>query len=199
MVHLKIDQVMLGNMAGDEQVGYYAMAVRIAETGYFIPLAICYSVFPVIVEAKYANEHYLYERMQKLYNLMVFLSYIIIIPVMFLSNSIVDILFTESYRSIGPLLAVFIWTVLFTSLSSARNLFMVSQNWLKINLFSIFLASLLNILLNYFLIPPYGAMGAIIASLISYWFAVHGTCFIFKPLHTTGWMISKALIYPKFW
>ena len=137
--------------------------------------------------------------MQKLYNLMVFLSYIIAIPVMFLSGSIVDILFSDSYKSIGPLLAVFIWSGLFISLSTARNVFMVSQNWLRINLISTLLACILNILLNYYLIPVYGAMGAIIASLISYWFAVHGTCFIFKPLRTTGWMLTKAMIYPKIW
>ena len=29
-------------------------------------------------------------------------------------------------------------------------------------------------------------MGAAVASLISYWFAVHGACFLYKPLHKMG-------------
>jgi O-antigen/teichoic acid export membrane protein len=199
MIHLKVDQVMLGNMAGNEQVGYYSIAVRLADAGYFIPLAICYSVFPSVVEAKKMNEALYYDRMQRLYNLIVLLSYAIAIPVMFLSDRIVEILFSSAYRSSGPLLAVFIWTGLFSSLSAGRNVFMVSQNWLRINLVSTFLACLLNIVLNYYLIPGYGAMGAIVASLISYWFAVHGSCFIFRPLRTTGWMLTKAMLYPKIW
>jgi O-antigen/teichoic acid export membrane protein len=199
MIHLKVDQVMLGNMVGNEQVGYYSIAVRLADAGYFIPLAICYSVFPAVVEAKKINEALYYERVQKLYNLIVLLSYAIAIPVMFLSDRIVDILFSSTYMSSGPLLAVFIWTGLFSSLSAGRNVFMVSQNWLRMNLASTFLACLLNVVLNYCLIPGYGAMGAIIASLISYWFAVHGSCFIFRPLRTTGWMLTKAMLYPKIW
>ena len=199
MVYLKIDQVMLGSMAGNEELGFYSAAVRLTEAWYFIPLAICSSVFPAIVAARATNEELFYERMQKLYNLMALISYGIAIPVMFFSNRIVDLLFHSAYAKTGPLLAVLIWTGLFTSLGAARNVFMVSQNWLRINLVTTLLGCLMNIALNYFLIPVYGAMGAIIASLISYWFAVHGTCFIFKPLRNTGWMLTKAMIYPKIW
>ncbi len=51
MIYLRIDQVMLGEMAGSEEVGVYAAAVRIAEAWYFIPVAVCSSVFPGIVKA----------------------------------------------------------------------------------------------------------------------------------------------------
>lgn len=199
MVYLKIDQVMLGTLAGNEELGYYSAAVRLTEAWYFIPLAICSSVFPSIVKARAANEVLFHEQMQKLYNLMALIAYGVAVPVMLFSNQIVDLLFHSAYEKTGPLLAVLVWTGLFTSLGAARNVFMVSQNWLRINLASTLLGCLLNIALNYVLIPVYGAMGAIIASLISYWFAVHGTCFIFKPLRNTGWMLTKAMIYPKIW
>ncbi len=199
MVYLKIDQVMLGSMAGNEELGFYSAAVRLTEAWYFIPLAICSSVFPAVVSARARNEELFNERMQKLYNLMALIAYGIAIPVTFFSDWIVGILFHSAYAKTGPLLAVLIWTGLFTSLGAARNVFMVSQNWLRINLASTLLGCLMNIALNYFLIPVYGAMGAIIASLISYWFAVHGTCFIFKPLRSTGWMLAKAIVYPKVW
>jgi O-antigen/teichoic acid export membrane protein len=199
MVYLKIDQVMLGSIAGNEELGFYSAAVRLTEAWYFIPLGICSSVFPAIVTARAADERLFYERMQRLYNLMALITYGIAIPVMFFSDRIVELLFHAAYAKTGPLLAVLIWTGLFTSLGAARHVFMVSQNWLRINLASTLLGCLMNIALNYLLIPVYGAMGAIIASLISYWFAVHGTCFIFKPLRTTGWMLAKAMIYPKIW
>ncbi len=199
MVYLKIDQVMLGTMAGNEELGFYSAAVRLTEAWYFIPMAICSSVFPSIVKARAADEDLFYERMQKLYNLMALISYAVAIPVMFFSGWIVELLFHSAYAKTGPLLALLIWTGLFTSLGAARILFMTSQNWLRINLVSTLLGCIMNIALNFYLIPGYGAMGAIIASLISYWFAVHGTCFLFKPLRTTGWMLAKAMIYPKVW
>lgn len=199
MVYLKIDQVMLGTMAGNEELGFYSAAVRLTEAWSFIPMAICSSVFPTIAVLETTDERLFNEHMQKLYNLMALIAYGIAIPVALLSHWIVDLLFSNTYAKTGSLLSVLIWSVLFTNLTAARNVFMVSKNWLKINLVSTLLGCILNILLNYFLIPVYGAMGAIIASLISYWFAVHGTCFIFKPLRATGWMLTRAMFYPKFW
>jgi len=75
----------------------------------------------------------------------------------------------------------------------------VAKNWTRINLVSIALGCALNIFLNVLLIPSYGAKGAVLATFISYWFAVHGTCFLFQPLRRTGWMMAKALIFPKAW
>jgi O-antigen/teichoic acid export membrane protein len=199
MVYLKIDQVMIGTMAGNEELGVYSAAVRLSEAWNFIPVAICSSVFPAIVAAETTDEDLCYERMQKLYNLMALIAYCIAVPGMLLSDRIVDILFSTAYAKTGPLLSVLVWTMLFTNLTVARNIFMVAKNWLRINLVSTLLGCIMNVVLNYFLIPVYGAMGAIIASLISYWFAVHGTCFLFKPLRKTGWMLTKAMIYPKVW
>jgi O-antigen/teichoic acid export membrane protein len=58
----------------------------------------------------------------------------------------------------------------------------------------VFFASLLNIGLNYILIPKYGAVGATVATVISYWFVTHGSCFFHKSLHRTGAMITKAFM-----
>jgi O-antigen/teichoic acid export membrane protein len=199
MIYLKIDQVMLGTMAGNEELGLYSAAVRLSEAWYFIPMAVCSSVFPTIAVLEATDEKLFNAHMQKLYNLMALIAYCIVIPVALFSNQIVDLLYTSTYAKSGTLLSMLIWSVLFTNLSAARNVFMVSKNWLKINLVSTLLGCIVNILLNYFLIPVYGAMGAIGASLVSYWFAVHGTCFIFKPLRSTGRMLTRAMIYPKIW
>jgi len=199
MVYLRIDQIMIGNMIGSGELGNYSVAVRISEVWYFIPIVICSSVFPAVVKAEAVSEDLYYAHLQRLYNLMAFLAYLVAVPVAFFSKEIIQFLFSSSYSDAGPLLAILIWTGLFTSLEASRRVFIVSKNWTKINLASIGLGCALNILLNFMLIPNYGTMGAVIATFISYWFAVHGTCFIFASLRKTGWMITKAMIYPKIW
>ena len=199
MVYLRIDQVMLGNMAGSAELGNYSVAVRISEAWYFIPIVISSAVFPALIEIETTSEELFYANMQKLYNLMALLAYIVALPVAFFAKEIIQVLFTSVYHDAGSLLAILIWTGLFTSLGAARGIFIVSKNWTRVHLVSIALGCAMNILLNFFLIPKYGAMGAVVATFISYWFAVHGTCFFFKSLRRTGWMITKALIYPKAW
>jgi len=151
------------------------------------------------MESWSTNKELFQEQIQKLYNLMALIAYAIAIPMTFLSGWLVELLFGTAYGEAGPLLAVLIWSGLFTSLSSARTLFLISMNWTRIFFFSLLLGCILNIVLNYFLIPVYGAMGAVIATFISYWFSLHGVCFFFKPLHKTGWMLTKAILYPKVW
>jgi O-antigen/teichoic acid export membrane protein len=152
-----------------------------------------------LIEIETTSEELFYANMQKLYNLMALLAYIVALPVAFFAKEIIQVLFTSVYHDAGSLLAILIWTGLFTSLGAARGIFIVSKNWTRVHLVSIALGCAMNILLNFFLIPKYGAMGAVVATFISYWFAVHGTCFFFKSLRRTGWMITKALIYPKAW
>jgi len=199
MVYLRIDQVMLGEMVGSEEVGIYSVAVRLAEVWYFIPTAVYWSVFPSIVEAKAKNEALFYENLQKLYNLMALSAYAVAVPVTLLAEWVVGTLFGEAYARAGPMLAILIWTNIFTSMEMARSAFLTVMNWTRIYFLTVLLGCLLNVVLNYFLIPKYGGMGAVLASIISYWFAAHGTCFLFKPLRRTGYMLTKALVYPKVW
>lgn len=199
MVYLRIDQVMLGEMAGNEEVGIYSVAVRMAEVWYFIPTAIYWSVFPSIIEAKATSDELFYERMQKLYNLVVLTAYAIAIPVTVLAHWLVPTLFGEAYARGGLMLAVLIWSNVFSSLEIARSGFLTAMNWTRLYLVTVSLGCVLNIVLNYWLIPLYGGMGAIFASLAAYWFAAHGSCFFFRPLRPTGAMLTRALIYPKIW
>jgi O-antigen/teichoic acid export membrane protein len=73
------------------------------------------------------------------------------------------------------------------------------MNWTRLHFVTVLLGAVLNIALNYLLIPQFGGNGAVVASLIAYWFAAHGSCFLFKPLFKTGTMLTKAMIFPKVW
>jgi O-antigen/teichoic acid export membrane protein len=100
----------------------------------------------------------------------------------------------------GPvLLATLIWANIFWNLEMARCAFLTSMNWNRFYFVTVFLACLLNIGLNYVLIPLYGGLGAVVASISAYWFAAHGSCFLSKKMFRTGYMLSKAIFYPKAW
>jgi len=199
MIYLRIDQVMLGNMAGNIELGNYSVAVRVAETWYFIPMVICSATFPALVEAEAQSEELFYAQMQKLYNLMALLAYGFALPVTFFSQEIIQLLFSDAYAEAAPLLMILAWAGVFASIGTARTNLIITKNWTRVNLVSVSLGSALNVLLNYQLIPRYGAMGAVAATCLSYWFAVHGTCLFLPPLRKTGGMITRALLFPKVW
>ena len=198
-IYQRIDQIMLMEMVGSEEVGIYSVAVRLTEVWIFIPTVLFWSVFPSILEAKKISDELFYDRLQKFYNLMALISYAIAVPMTILSPWLVDTLFGEVYAGAVIMLATLVWANLFWNLEMARCAFLTSMNWNRFYFLTVFLACLLNIALNYFLIPRYGGMGAVVASIFAYWFAAHGSCFMSKKMYKTGFMLSKAIIYPKPW
>ena len=199
MIYMRIDQVMLGQMIGDHEVGIYSAAVRLAETWYFIPMSVSASVFPSIVEAKALGDARFYKRLQKFYNLMALMGYAVAVPVTFVAGWVIKIIFGASYSKAGPMLAVLIWAGLFVNLGVARGAFLTTMNWTRVYFMTVSLGSIVNVALNLILIPRYGGLGASIATLIAYWVAAHGSCYVYKPLFKTGNMMTRALVCPKIW
>jgi len=166
-VYMKIDQVMLGNMAGNQAVGIYSSATKISEIWYFIPMTIVSSVFPSIIHAKETNEELYYRRIQRLFSLMAALSLSIAVPMTFLSTWFVTLLYGVNFAAAGPVLAIHIWASLFVFYGVAQGPWDLTENLTKLALFRITAGALLNIVLNIFLIPAHGALGAAVATVLS--------------------------------
>jgi O-antigen/teichoic acid export membrane protein len=199
LAYLRIDQVMLGQMGDPAEMGIYSVAVILAEVWYFIPMAVATSVFPGVVAARESGEQTFYEQLQKYYKLMAFLAYAVAVPVTLVGNQAVALLFGPSYAAAGPMLIGLVWAGLFVNLSIARSSFLVAQNWNRLHALADLLGLLVNVGLNLVLIPEYGGNGAVVASILGYWMAAHGSSFVFKPLRRTGTMLTKAILWPRFW
>jgi len=167
-IYMKTDQVMIKNMLDAKAVGNYAVAVRLSEVWYFIPMAITNSLFPAIINAKKISEKLYYERLQKLYDLMTWLAIGIALPITFLSNDIINLLFGIQYQEAAGVLRIYIWAGVSTFLGVASFQYLLVENYTKISFLSTFIGAIINVILNIILIPRYGINGAAIATVISY-------------------------------
>lgn len=195
-IYMKIDQVMLGNMASNEVLGNYAAAVKFSEVWYFFPLAVCTSVFPSIMRAKQESEQEYYARLQQLYDLLAWIALVIAIIMTFGSGLLVKTLLGAEYLAAGKILVLHIWAGSFVFLGVARSQWLMAENLTRLSFACTFLGTLVNLGLNFWLIPLYGGNGAAIATVISYATVSHFACLIYPQLAHTGWMLTKALFIP---
>lgn len=192
-IYMKIDQVMIKNMLGNEQAGIYAVAVKLSEVWYFIPTLICTSLFPSIVNAMHTNKGLFENRMKRLYSLMFWISFIIAIVTTILAYPIIAILFGKAYMGAITTLQIYIWAGVAVFIGSAVGQYILASNSTKIYFYTTIIGALVNISLNIILIPRMGIKGAALATLISYIIATFGIYFFSKTKRQVI-LIFKSII-----
>lgn len=193
-VYAKIDQVMIKNMLNNEQLGYYAAAVRLSEAWYFIPMALTASLFPAIINAKKASETLYNNRMQKLYDILAWMAIGIAVPVTVFSEDLVRILLGQEYIASASILTIHIWAGIAVFLGVASSQFLVAENLTKLSFYRTLIGMIMNVILNIILIPKYGIIGAAVATLISYTVAVVSIG-IDRRLKVQIMMFLKAILF----
>lgn len=193
---MRIDQLMLGQILGDKAVGLYSVVVKLSEIWYFVPGIITSSVFPAVVRSKVISEQLYYERLQKLFNLMAVSAYAAAILFTVSSNFLVASLYGPQYAEVGPVIAVYVWAGVFVSLGVATSLWTTTEGLMVLAPIISTTGAVVNIILNYFLIPTYGVMGATIATVISQFVASSGAYAIHPRTRKIFVMQVKALIMP---
>jgi PST family polysaccharide transporter len=167
LIFMKIDLIMLGQMKGNTEVGIYSAAVRVSELWYFIPTAVVSSVAPKIYAAKKESDILYYKRMKQLLRLLAFISIAISIPMTFFSGNVIGIMFKSGFAEAGPILAVHIWTSLFVFMGVATSPWFIAEGLNHISFGKTLMGAILNVILNFLLIPEYSGMGAAIATIVS--------------------------------
>jgi len=194
-IYMRIDQVMIKQMINLGAVGNYAVAVRLSEVWYFIPMAITSSVFPAIINAKKVSEELYYGRLQKLYDLMTWLAVGIALPITFLANDIIRLLFGIQYQDAAGVLRIYIWAGIFVFLGVASSQYLIAENYTRVSFFVTFMGMIANVILNIILIPKYGINGAATATVLSYFASVFSIILIPKTHKNSVLMLKSVLLF----
>ena len=196
MIYMKIDQIMLGNMMGDKAVGLYSAAVRVSEVFYFIPTAITTSIAPSIYSSQNNDSELVFtKKMSQLLRLLCFGAFLIILPMSFFSNQIILFLFGAEFHSAGIILAVHIWATLFVFMGVGTSLWFISQGLSHLSFIMTLIGAILNVILNFILIPHYSGLGAAIATVVAYAIAAFLANYILAKTRKIFFLQLKSLLF----
>jgi O-antigen/teichoic acid export membrane protein len=196
IIYLKVDQVMLGLMVGDREVGIYAAAARISEVWYFVPAAIAASFFPRLIDLRSVDLQAYSIDLQKLNDFLLYSALVVVAIVSYCATWLLPLLFGAAYESAVPVLVVHIWAGLFVFMRTLLSKWFIAENLLKLSMASQVLGALVNILLNLKLIPLYGAVGAAYATVISLAVAGYVVLFLHPKLWPMALVVTRSFLLP---
>jgi O-antigen/teichoic acid export membrane protein len=165
-IYMKIDQLMLKQISSTA-VGIYSAAANLSEAWYFIPTAIIISIFPAIINARKTDIERYEKRLVNLYDLLIYISVPVAIFISIFANPIIHLIYAHKFDGAGEMLSIHIWSGVFVFLGLASSQYLLAEGYTKISFYRTMAGAIINVLLNLWLIPAYGGVGASIATLIA--------------------------------
>lgn len=193
IVYMRIDQVMLGQLASGEALGQYSVAVSVSECVFFIPMVLQAVFYPSLVRAWTTASETWHDELQHYYDVAALTMLALTLAVTGFATVGVTPLLGSSYKSAIPMIWILALSIPFVGLGVARTTYLTIQGWLWSAPLAAVLGTLVNVGLNFYLIPAWGGSGAAVATVVSYWLAAHGTCLLFPWLRPVGRQLTKAL------
>ncbi|MDB2332730.1 flippase [Amylibacter sp.] len=193
LLHIRIDQIMLQQMLGAKSVGIYSAGVKISEALYFIPIILSASVFPNILRSKNISKEEYYKKLQKLFDISFVMSLVLSIIIILSSGYIIQSLFGEEYQDSASITAIHAFGLIFVSFGVISGKWFIAEGLQIFSLQRNLFALIINVFLNYFLIPEFGIIGAASTTIISQAFACFIFDILFKKTRIIFWMKCRSL------
>lgn len=187
------DHIMLTFISGTEETGFYSAAITCATVVQFVYIAVIDSFRPVILENKKNSSEEYGLNVSRLYGITSYVAIAQSIVFTVMAKLIVGILYGEEFLAAVPVLQILTWYFLFSVMGVVRNVWILAEQKQKYLWIINLSGAVLNIILNSFMIPQFGACGAAFASLLTQFFANFVLGFIVKPIRGNNRLLIQGL------
>lgn len=160
------DTFLLGYFTNTTEVGWYSAASRVIQLFYVVPSLFATAIFPILVQRMTLSGEFSATLKRAL--VVATVGIIPLILIMTIGSSfIIRIAFGDSYTPAGIILAILSFSYIPVFIGTTLNGAVLAMNQQKKFVIANISGMILNIVLNYILIPRYHAVGSAIASVIS--------------------------------
>ncbi len=195
LVYMRIDQIMIRHFLGLHEVGIYSAAAKLFDAWFLLPYTLTISLLPILSKLKKENSPLYRVRTTQFFSALIWMCLLVAIFTTFTSEYIITLSFGSDYIDAAPVLIILMWTAVFSALGSISARYMSVERMEKKIAMRTISAAILNVILNIFLIPIYGIIGAAIATLICTIFANYLLDWLDKDLRTLIRIKHNAFLF----
>ena len=167
IIYFRIDMIMLSMMKGDEAVGWYAASYRLIDGLSLVPAVFMSVMFPVFSKYYLDSKSSLNFAFEKSLKYLIIISIPIGIGTTLFANEIIMLFYGNEYTPSVAALKILIWASVLSFISWTPATLLNSTNKQRTLMIITSIGAIVNIVLNYLLIPSLSYKGAGIATVIT--------------------------------
>ena len=176
-LNYKVDIVILERLVPKDDIGQYTLGVNLAELLWQLPSALGIVVFSRSANAK--DPKVFTQSVVKLLRITLIVAVVGALGLGLVANFFIPFVYGEAFRPSVGVLRLLLPGIVAFSLFKVLNVDLAGRGRPMISLYAVGPAVLLNVVLNFILVPRYNISGAAIASTISYTVAVITYTFVY--------------------
>ncbi len=190
---MKVDVVMLGYLSTNAETGIYSLAQKLSEVLYVVPVVLIDSAYPALAKRFLDSNGTDSKHGQMLFDLAVGGSLIATLIASAIAAPAINVVFGEHYKASVDIFYLHAWSCVAIAMNTARHRWLAAVAMQRYAPTVTAMGLAVNVAMNVALIPSMGAMGAAIATVVSYFLAGYLTSLWFAPLREIGLMQTRAL------
>lgn len=168
------DVFLLGQLSTRSEVGQYSAATSLSEVFYVLPIALMTAASPRLTALHQADPQGFRRECLKLVRYSSIAGFTLAIAVSLLSSKIVALIYGPAFTRAPAMLAIHTWSTWMVFISVASEPWYLNLGLQRYYVGKTAIAAAVNLILNVFLIPRYGGVGAAIATVASYALSAFG-------------------------
>ncbi len=170
-LYRRIDVVILQHLQGDAAVGFYSAAYKIIFLFLLLPASFVKAVFPLLSEQASQDKDKLAQTLLWSMKYLVALSLPIAVSCALFSRQIITLFFGQAFLNSGMILSILGWSLVFSSSNHILSSGLVAAVKMVEVVSGTLIVFIVNLVLNFILIPKFSYIGAAYSILISELFA----------------------------
>jgi PST family polysaccharide transporter len=193
-LNLKVGQLMLGELVSRQATGIYAVASRLSEVWYFLPDALMAAFFPRMLDLRKSSATDYQVLMQRLCDALFVGSTLLAGVVTVFAAPVIKLLYGAAYAESAAVLSIHVWAGVFVFMRALFSRWLIAEGLLKYSLMSHGAGALVNVALNFLLIPAHGPIGAAISALLAYLVSSYLCLMLFSRTRPMAGMMTRSLL-----
>lgn len=178
-VYTRVDQVILHNLVNATELGEYVAGITLTEAVSLLPSALMLSVAPILAQC--AHDEVRFNRyVNSCFRCLSAVALGVCLLVTLTAPWIIRLLYGAQYKQTAQLLSVLIWSQPFIFLSTVFGAALVAKNLQSFLVIPPLSGAAISVILNSTLVPRFGALGAALASVVSYAVALVFVLMLFR-------------------